>query len=157
MEPGSSPCHFTGTAAAVREDSTGLLDQGPITCVALQRKTDPDWHHPFCTPLSPSGRPLPCCGFHAWSLLGPKPNPNPILNQDPPLKPQPASNPNPALVPLVAWALTSALEGDHEQRVESALATSVARTLTLAKALSPRGPNPTSDNTTRLGSRSGAG
>ena len=42
---------------------------------------------------------------------------------------------------LVAWALTSALEGDHETGVASALATSLDRTLTLAKALSPWGPN----------------
>ena len=71
--------------------------RGPITCVALQTKTDPDRHHPFCTPLSPSGRPLPCCGFRAWSLLGPNPNPTP--NTDTPPKPKPASNPNPAIEP----------------------------------------------------------
>ena len=58
---------------------------------------------------------------------------------------------------LVACALTSALEEDLETGVASALAMSLERTLTLAKALSPWGPIPTSDNTTRLGSRSGAG
>ena len=58
---------------------------------------------------------------------------------------------------LLAWALTSTLEGDHETGVASALATSLARTLTLAKALSPKGPNSNSDKTTRLGSRGGAG
>ncbi|EDW04450.1 GH23709 [Drosophila grimshawi] len=42
---------------------------------------------------------------------------------------------------LLAWALTSALEGDHETGVASALATSLARTLTLAKALPSWGPN----------------
>ena len=42
---------------------------------------------------------------------------------------------------LRAWALTSALEGDHETGFASALATSLARTLTLAKALSSWGPN----------------
>ena len=42
---------------------------------------------------------------------------------------------------LLAWALTSALEGDHETGVASALATSLDRTLTLAKALSSWGPN----------------
>ena len=42
---------------------------------------------------------------------------------------------------LVAWALTSALEGDHETSVASALATSLSGTLTLAKAVSPWGPN----------------
>ena len=41
----------------------------------------------------------------------------------------------------IAWALTSALEGDHETGVASALATSLARTLTLAKALPSWGPN----------------
>ena len=39
---------------------------------------------------------------------------------------------------LLAWALTSAFEGDHETRVASGLATSLDQTLTLAKA---RGPN----------------
>ncbi|GGC18747.1 hypothetical protein GCM10010972_34930 [Cellulomonas carbonis] len=42
---------------------------------------------------------------------------------------------------LRAWALTSALEGDRETGVDSALATSLDQTLTLAKALSPRGPS----------------
>ena len=42
---------------------------------------------------------------------------------------------------LLAWALSSALEGDHETGVASALATSLARTLTLAKALPSWGPN----------------
>ena len=42
---------------------------------------------------------------------------------------------------LLSWALTSALEGDHETGVASALATSLARTLTLAKALPSWGPN----------------
>ena len=36
---------------------------------------------------------------------------------------------------LLAWALTSALEGDHETGVASALAMSLDRTLTVAKAL----------------------
>ena len=42
---------------------------------------------------------------------------------------------------LLAWALTSALQGGHENGVASALATSLARTLTLAKALPSWGPN----------------
>ena len=42
---------------------------------------------------------------------------------------------------LLAWALTSALEGDHETGVASALATSLARTRTLANALPSWGPN----------------
>ena len=41
---------------------------------------------------------------------------------------------------LLAWALTSALERDHETGVASPLATSLARTLTLAKALPSWGP-----------------
>ena len=42
---------------------------------------------------------------------------------------------------LLAWALASVLEGDHETGVASALATSLDRTLTLAKALPSWGPN----------------
>ena len=42
---------------------------------------------------------------------------------------------------ILAWALTSALEGDHETGVASALATYRARTLTLVKALPSWGPN----------------
>ena len=41
---------------------------------------------------------------------------------------------------LLAW-LKGALEGDHETGVASALATSLDRTLTLAKALPSWGPN----------------
>ena len=106
-----------------------------------QPKRDPDRLRPFCPQLSPSGRPLPCCGFGAWNNLGPNPNPNPSPNRDPPPKPKPASIPNLHLSRLLAWALTSALEGDHETGVASALATSLARTLTLAKALPTWGPN----------------
>ena len=82
-----------------------------------QPKRDPDRHLPLCPQLSPSGRLLPCCGFGAWNLLGPNPNPNPTPNRDPPPKPKPASIRNPAVEPTLAWALTSALEGDHEPRV----------------------------------------
>ena len=42
---------------------------------------------------------------------------------------------------ILACALTSPLKGDHEMGVATALATSLDRTLTLAKALSPWGPN----------------
>ena len=42
---------------------------------------------------------------------------------------------------LLAWGLTSALERDHESGVATALATSLDRTLTLAKALPSWGPN----------------
>ena len=104
-----------------------------------QPKRDPDRHRPLCPQLSPSGRPLPCCGFGAWSLLVPNPNHTP--DTDPTPKPMPASKPNPAFEPPSGMALTSALEGYHKTRVVSALATSPDRTLNLAKALSPRGPN----------------
>ena len=70
-------------------------DMGP-----WQPKRDPDQQRLLCPQLSPSGRPLPCCGFGAWNLLGPNPNPNPTPNQDPPPKPKPASIPNPAFEPL---------------------------------------------------------
>ena len=33
-----------------------------------QPKRDPDRHRPLCPQLSPSGRPLPCCGFGDWNL-----------------------------------------------------------------------------------------
>ena len=98
-----------------------------------QPKREPDQHGPKCPQLSPSGRPLPCCGFGAWNLLGPNPNPNP--------KPKPASIPNPAIDCLLAWALTSALERDHETAVSSAMPVSLEKTLTLANAQSPWGPN----------------
>ena len=42
---------------------------------------------------------------------------------------------------LLGWSLPSTLEGDHETRVASSLATSLDRTLTLAKALPSWGPN----------------
>ena len=42
---------------------------------------------------------------------------------------------------LLASALTSVLEGDNETGVASSLATSLARTLTLAKAFPSWGPN----------------
>ena len=42
---------------------------------------------------------------------------------------------------LLAWALTSALEGDYETGVAMALSTSLDRTLTLAKAVPSWGPN----------------
>ena len=106
-----------------------------------QLKRDPDRPRPLCLQLSPSGRPLPCCGFGAWNLLESNPDPNTTPNRDPPSRPKPASMPILHLSRLLAWALTSALEGDHETGVASALATSLARTLTLAKALPLWGPN----------------
>ena len=64
-----------------------------------QPKRYPDRHRPLCPQLSPSVRPLPCCGFGAWKLLGPNRNPNPTPNRDPPPKTKPASIPNPAFEP----------------------------------------------------------
>ena len=61
------------------------------------------------------------------------------------------------LIRLLERALTSALDGDHETGVSSALATSLDRTITLAKALPSWCPIPKSDSITPLGSRSGAG
>ena len=61
-----------------------------------QPKGDPDRHRPLCPQLSPAGRPLPCCAFDAWNLVGPNPNPNPTSNREPSLKPKPASIPDTA-------------------------------------------------------------
>ena len=104
-----------------------------------QPKRDPDWDRPLCPQLSPLGRPLPCCGFGAWNLLGPNPNPTP--NRDPPRKPKPASIPNPAFEPFSGMAPHFRPPGDHQTGVASALARSLDRTLALAKALPSWGPN----------------
>ena len=61
-----------------------LLDQDRSTCVAWHPKTHPDQHLPLCLQLSPSGRPLFCCGFRAWNLLGRTPNLNATSNRVPP-------------------------------------------------------------------------
>ena len=60
-------------------------------------KTNPDQHPPLCPQLSLPGRQMQCCGFSAWSLLGPNPNPTP--NQNPQPKPNLISKPNPASEP----------------------------------------------------------
>ena len=88
-----------------------------------QPKTNSDWHPSLCSQLSPSWRPLLCCGLGAWSLLGP--NPNPTSRENPPLKPKVASNSIPKIYHPVAWTLTSALEGDHEIGGALSLAMSV--------------------------------
>ena len=64
-----------------------------------QTKRDIDRHRPLCPQLSPSGRPLPCCGLGAWNLLGPNPTPNLTPNRDTPPKPKPALIPNPSFEP----------------------------------------------------------
>ena len=105
------------------------------------QKGDPNQHRPLCPELSPSGRPLACCGIGAWNLLGPNPNPNPTLNRDPQPKPKPAPIPNPAIELPSGRAPTSALEADHKTGVVLVLATSLDRTQSLSKAVSPWGPN----------------
>ena len=142
MEPGSSPCRLRGPAAAAREDSGGLLDQGPIEVCDLGSQrliltgtlrcalNSALWgDHCRAVALAPGASwdqtltlTLPRTGTLHRNLSLPR-----ILTLH--------------LSPLVAWALTSALEGDHKTGVTSALATSLERTLTLAKALFPWGPN----------------
>ena len=106
-----------------------------------QPKRDPDRHRPLCPQLSPSGSPLPCCGFGpgtSWDLTLTLTLPrSETLHQNLSLPRSLALQ----LSRFLAWALTSALEGDHETGVASALATSLARTLTLAKALPSWGHN----------------
>ena len=143
---------FSNTSTSVKQDldrkMTGYATVFPIDWKThrimwtWQPKTDPNRHIPFCPQLSPSGRPLPCCVFGTWSLLGPNPKPKPTPNWNPPLKPKAPLKPYPPLEDPVAWALTSAFKGDHESRVASALATSLEGTLSLAKPLSTWGPNP---------------
>ena len=106
-----------------------------------QPKRDADRHRPLCPQLRPSGRPLPCYGCGAWNLLGPNPNPNPTLNRDPPPKPKPAAIPNPAFQPPSGMGPHFSPRGRSRDRIASALATSLARTLTLATALPSWGPN----------------
>ena len=115
--------------------------KGPITCVAWQPKTDPDQQRPLCPQLSPLGRLHPYCGFFAWSLLGRNPNPNRTPKWDLHRNLSLPQTLTLLLSRLLAWALTSALEGGHETGVASALATSLDQTLTLAKAPSHCEPN----------------
>ena len=70
---------FSNTSTSVKQDldrkMTGYATVFPIDWKThrimwtWQPKTDPNRHIPFCPQLSPSGRPLPCCGFGAWNLL----------------------------------------------------------------------------------------
>ena len=72
-----------------------------------QPKRDPDRQSPLCPQLSPWGRPLPCCGFGAWNLLGP----NLTLPRTGTL-PRNLSLPRSLILHLsrlLAWALTSAV------------------------------------------------
>ena len=88
-----------------------------------QAKRDPDRHRPLGPQCSPSGIPLPCCGFGAWSLLGPNPKPNPTR---PGNLQRNLSLPRTLTLQLsrhLEWTLTSAIEGGHETGVDSALVT----------------------------------
>ena len=107
-----------------------------------QPKRDPDLHRPLCPQLSPSGRPLPCCGFGAWNLLAPNPNSNQTPNREPAPKPKPASIPKPAFEPPSGMGPQFSPEGGHVPGVAMDLAMCLYRNLPLAKALSPWGPNP---------------
>ena len=93
---------------------------------------------------------LACCGR-------PNPNPSPTMNQTLHRNLSLSRYLTLQLSCLLARALTSVLEGVHENRVALALATSLDRTLTLAKAISPVDPITTSENTRRLWPISGTG
>ena len=140
MQPGSSSCRFPGLAAAAREDSGGLLGQGPIDVCgfgsenriltgtvpcALNSALRGD-HCPEVGLPSGASRDLTLTLRRTRTL-----HQNLSLPRTQTLQ----------LSHLLTWTLTSALEGDHKTRVASALATSLVGTLTLAKALSPWGPN----------------
>ena len=106
-----------------------------------QAKRDLDRHCPLCPQCRPTQRPRPCCGYGAWSSW--ELTPTLTLRQTGNLH-RNLSLPRTLILHLSclrAWALTSAIEGHHENGVALALATSLDRTLTLAEALSPWGPN----------------
>ena len=66
---------------------------------------------------------VPCCGFRAWSLLGPNPTPNRTPNGT---IHRNLSLPRTLTLQLsrhLEWTLTSAIEGGHETGVDSALVT----------------------------------
>ena len=142
MESGSSPCHFQGRAAAAREDSGVLLDQGPIDVCGLgSQRRILTGTVPFALNSALRGDHCPAVGSApgvSWDLTPSVTLPrNRTLHRN-------LSLPRTLtlqLSRLLAWALTSAHEGVHETGVASTLATSLNRTLTLAKALCPWGPN----------------
>ena len=115
-----------------------VAQTSPCPCIL---RTDTDRYAPLCTPRSPSGRQLHCCGFSTWSFIGPKPNPNHNPKHNTQLTPNPISNWTLYFTPNFAKALNTALEGDHGNGVAWALSTSLDWTVTLAKAFSPWGPN----------------
>ena len=121
-----------------------------------QPKSDHYRHRPLGPQLSPSERPVGALLWvRRWSLLGP--NPNPTSKRDPPLKPKPASNPNPGVEPPSGMGPHFSTRGRSREWRRVGPADVPGPNPTLAKALSPWGPNSNSDKTTRLGSRSGAG
>ena len=141
MESRSSPCPFPRSAAVAQKDSGSLLEQGPIDVGGLAAKDRSLPAPTLVTSTQHFGETTTLLCVRRLALLEPNPNPNHNPNRDPPPQPKPALNPNLQLSRLLPWALTSALEGDHETRVASALETSLDRTLTLAEAPSPWGTN----------------
>ena len=137
MEKGRSPCHFPGQAVAAREDSGGLLDRGPIDVCGLGRQRLVLTGTLPVPSTQPCGEKTVLLGVRPLTLLGPNPNPNPTPTRTLHRKLSLPRTLNLHLSRLLAWALTSALKRDHETRVSSAVETSLHRTLTLAKALSP--------------------
>ena len=107
----------------------------------LQTKPHPDRHRPLCPHLSPWGDHCPVVGSASgasWELTLTLTLPRTVTLHRNLSLPQTLTL---QLSRLLAWALTSPLEGDHETGVATALAMSLDRTVTLAKALSPWGPN----------------
>ena len=136
MEPGSSACRFPGPTAAAREESGGLLDQGPIDmCGHGRQRRILTGTHPCALNLALQGDHCPAVGSApgaSWDLTQTLTLPRTgTLHRNLSLPRTLTLH----LSRLVAWALTSALEGDHETRVTSAQGTSMDRNLTLAKAL----------------------
>ena len=142
METGSSPCRFPHPAAPAREDSGSLLDQGPIEVCGRGSQGQIVAGTVPCalnSALRGDHCPVVCSVPGAsWDLTLTLTVPRTgTLHQN-------LSLPRSLILHLshlLAWALTSALDGHHETGVTSALATSLARTLTLAKALPSWGPN----------------
>ena len=81
------------------------------------------------------------CTLRAWKCLGTNLNPKQNCNTNPKPKPNTISQLTLHQTHTHPCAHISALHGIHENGVTSALVTSLDRTLTLAKALSPWGPN----------------
>ena len=93
MESGTSQCHFQVRVQLHERIPEAYGKGGPYICLALDTKTNTDWHAPLSTPLSPSWRQIHCCAFRAWSFQGPNRNPNLTLNHYPHPTPTPISNP----------------------------------------------------------------